>query len=239
MNIVYITGSSRGIGKALVDKFLEMDCYFVYGLSRSNSIIHNNFNHIKIDLSDINQVHNFSFENHNKANQIILINNSGIIGPVSPVGRQNSSSIVDTFNINTIAPAILTNKFIAAFENSESQKTIINTSSGAGRHTVKSWSTYCGSKAALDMISMVIADEQKDNSNPIRIYSVAPGVVDSTMQDEIRMQNKEDFPDLEKFIDYKRNNLLSSPEEVAKKYLYILNNPEIFTEPIINVREIK
>ena len=239
MNIVYITGSSRGIGKALVEKFLEMDNYFVYGLSRSNTIEHNKFKHIKIDLADINQVHNFSFDNHKNANQIILINNSGIIGPVSPVGRQNSSSIVDAFNINTIAPAILTNKFIAAFENNEAQKTIINTSSGAGRHTIKSWSTYCGTKAALDMISMVIADEQKNNPNPIRIYSVAPGIIDSTMQDEIRMQNKEDFPDLEKFIDYKRNNLLSSPEEVAEKYLYILNNPEMFSEPIIDVREIK
>lgn len=238
MNIIYITGSSRGIGKALAKKFLQNDDNLVYGLSRNNSIIHRNFSHVEINLSDIEELNNFDFLNHENAKQIILINNAGVLGPVASAGKQQNSLVAETFIVNSIAPAILTNKFIAKFVDNVGQKIILNTSSGAGRHTVKSWSVYCASKAALDMMSMVIADEQKDKENPVIIFSVAPGVVDTKMQDEIRMQEIDNFPDLPKFIDYKQNNILSSADEVADKYLYIIENVYKFNNPIIDVRSI-
>ena len=56
------------------------------------------------------------------------------------------------------------------------------------------------------------------------MFSIAPGVVNTGMQDEIRSAQKEDFSRLEDFIGYKVNNELSEPEFVSRKYINILSN---------------
>lgn len=79
-NYYYITGTSRGIGSALADLLLQNNNNFVFGISRTCSINHSNYKHIFLDLSDIHSVNNFSFEEHDSASMIVLINNSGMIG---------------------------------------------------------------------------------------------------------------------------------------------------------------
>ncbi|MCT4638182.1 MAG: SDR family NAD(P)-dependent oxidoreductase [Bacteroidales bacterium] len=238
MNYIYITGTSRGIGKAVAELMLSDANNKVIGISRECVITHKNYSHIKLDLSDTEETAAFEFADHTDAQKIILINNSGVLGPSSVVGNSiPANQVTMAFNVNAIAPAILMNNFVNRYKNTNAELIIINTSSGAGRHTIDGWSTYCATKAALDMYSMTIADEQRGKENPVKVYSVAPGIVDSKMQDEIRTQKQEDFPLVQKFIDYKKDNALSTPEDVAKKYLYIINNTDKFTDPIVDVRD--
>ena len=145
----------------------------------------------------------------------MLINNAGCIGPITPLHQHSEEDIASTYYLNVIAPAILSKQFMDVFAEKASECIVLNISSGAGKYPIHSWSTYCSSKAALDMLSLA-ADLEHPN---VKFYSVAPGIVDTPMQDEIRQADKSNFPEVERFIEYKQNGDLSSSEEVARKYL--------------------
>ncbi len=238
-----ITGTSKGLGKAICQELLKNNDVKITGLSRTNTISHKNYSHLTIDLSDINQVYNFNFNDvklDSSVDKIILINNAGIIGDIKPVGAISNKEIFNTYQINTITPSILMNKFAEKYQFIDTEKIVLNVSSGAGRHSIESWSAYCASKSALDMFSLVFYDEQKHHkkNKAIKIYSIAPGIVDTPMQTQIRNTDKKDFPLVDKFIEYKKQNLLSSSTEIAKKIISFIENSHKYKSVLYDVREL-
>ncbi|MFW6276301.1 MAG: SDR family NAD(P)-dependent oxidoreductase, partial [Bacteroidota bacterium] len=220
MNYFYITGDSRGIGRAVASELLKDKRNIVYGISRNSTIQDRNYTHIYLDLNDLESVKTFPFNNVNDAEKVVLLNNAGILGHVTQVGNIDNDSIIQAQNVNLTSAMILTNKFISAYQNSDAKKIIINTSSGAARHSNPSWGTYCSTKAGLEMFARVIHDEQKDNSaNPIRIFSIAPGIVDTDMQERLRSVDPKDFKGRERFIKLKERGKLVSPESIALQYI--------------------
>lgn len=238
MELFIISGSSRGIGKALVDKILDRDDVEVYGLSRTNTNSHPRFHFIPVDFVSTNNLQNLSLPDGTTYSKIVLVNNAGMLGDVNHLGKLNSKTIMDVFAVNAIAPALLMNKFLSQYAESEAEKVIINVSSGAGRHAIASWSTYCASKAALDMLSQTAQMEQNEAGGKVSIFSVAPGIVDTQMQAEIRTKPKESFSQIERFISLKESGNLASPESVAVQLLKIAATPNRFHEVILDVRNL-
>ena len=240
MNYYYITGTGKGIGKALALELLKNKNNYVIGLSRNNKIKHKHFEFIKIDLSEFNSTEEFQFIDIHDADKIILINNAGILGNVKHIGNTDNFSIYQTLMVNTISPAILTNNFIKAYQKVDAEKIILNISSGAGRHAIESWGAYCASKAALDMFSQVVSVEQSltTKTNPIKIFSVAPGIIDTQMQDQIRKTNKNDFSMVNTFINYKKEQQLYKPEKAAKLLISLLYNPNKYEDVLLDIRTI-
>lgn len=233
--LAYITGSSRGIGAALVDLLLEQG-YQVIGLARTSVPQRLNFTSISIDLNDMEAVHDFQFTE--TAEEVLLINNAGIIGEISPVGQISDSSIQRVMNVNTIAPQILINKLIRTYSKSIRKGHIINISSGAGKQPIDAWASYCASKAALDLFSRTTAEELKSRgTDNWHIHAIAPGVVDTQMQTDIRSANPNDFILLDRFISLKNDNELSDPKSVAQKIYKVIEHPLDFPETVISVRD--
>lgn len=227
MNYYYITGTSRGIGEELALQLLQKSDNSVVGISRKQTINHPNYKHISIDLSDVNAVADFKFALHADAKKICLVNNAGTLGDIKHVGNMQSQDIVKSYNVNVIAPSVLMNTFISTYRAVSTQKIILNISSGAGKNPYDGWAVYCASKAALDMFSRVIHSEQKlenDELQKFQVISVAPGKVDTAMQEQIRAVNADEFSNVNRFIEFKNNNQLSSPKEVALKYIQLLDN---------------
>jgi benzil reductase ((S)-benzoin forming) len=240
MNHFIITGTSRGIGKALAENILKGKENSVTGISRNQSLSHPNYKHLSIDLSDITTLKRFLadiFPKCDKADKIVLINNAGIVGQVGKVGNIEDENIERVFNVNLISPAILTNEFIKKYKDLSIQKVIINISSGAGKRPVDGWSSYCSSKAGLDMFSLVIDEEQKLNGYNFKIFSVSPGIVDTDMQTQIRKVSVEDFSEVEKFQSYKEKGNLKEAAKVAEKLLYLLDHPNDFHDVLNSVRD--
>jgi benzil reductase ((S)-benzoin forming) len=125
MNYYYITGTSKGIGRALAENILNNENNFIYGISRSEAIAHSNFEQITLDLADVEEVRNFTFRQHKDAESIVLINNAGILGKIRQVGRFDLEEITLGFNVNLIAPAILMNKFISTFRINAAKKSFL------------------------------------------------------------------------------------------------------------------
>ncbi len=245
MNYYYITGTSRGIGKAFAEHLLETPNNYVIGISRQKTIEHANYRHFYLDLTDVNAIANFRFDLHANAKKIFLINNAGALGFIKPVGKKNADTIIKNYTLNLIAPAVLINEFIKCYDGIDAEKVIVNISSGAGKSPIDGWAEYCASKAGLDMLSRVVDAEQKvraqhaqESIHPgFKIFSIAPGVVDTEMQMEIRKANKEDFSRIEDFIAYKTNNQLSDAKTVSGKYIKVLNNLNNIKEVLSSIKD--
>ena len=236
--IAYITGTSSGIGKALAIKLLK-EGHQVVGLSRTCTIDINGYRHQYIDLSDVDSVSKFEFKT-NSDEDVILVNNAGIIGPIKPFGHHVDKEIIDINTINVISPQLLTNKFINKFLHLSKNYQIINISSGAGKKPLDAWSTYCASKSAIDLFSETIAQELKDrNHTNWHVFSIAPGVVDTKMQSEIRQSNPSEFLNHQKFVDLNDNNELSNPNYTAELLYKIISNPLKYSATVFSVKDLK
>ncbi|MFP4555441.1 MAG: SDR family NAD(P)-dependent oxidoreductase [Bacteroidales bacterium] len=234
--IFYITGTSRGIGKSIAELALMDEDNFVFGYSRTQTINHANYKHISSDFSNPENLMSLELPVKADASKAVLINNAGMLGQVKPIGSQDTENIIKTHTVNAIAPTIITNLFLNAYKNNDTEKTIINISSGAARKPVESWANYCSTKASLDMLSRVVQQENADSN--LRVFAVAPGVVDTKMQDEIRSVSSKDFPHLEKFLNYKTGNHLSNTKDVANMLMHIINNPQDYGDVLMDVREL-
>jgi len=236
MTIAFITGTSKGLGKAIAELLLDDKNIRVIGISRKQSINHENYKHIVLDLSDIKIVERFLFSEE-EFDRCILINNAGVIEPIAHLGHEFSTDILNNYNINLISPSILINTFMRQFSKLEKPLHIINVSSGAGKYPVDGWSSYNASKAGIDMFSLALKEELRlDNNENIDIHSIAPGVVNTEMQSIIRNSNSDNFSNINKFRKYFDEDALSTPQEVALKFKQVIDNPSDFKEVIIDVR---
>lgn len=233
MKQFFITGSSSGIGKALALMALEAG-HKVIGISRRNSIEHENYSHMSIDLNNMDSYLKINFDRNRAADSLILINNAGWLGEVKPVSELNPDKIKRSYHINLLAPSILCKMFIDQTQQSHQERIIVNISSGAGSYPIGSWSTYCAAKAGLSLFTEVMQVDHPD----LHCFAISPGIVDTEMQGEIRRLDQNDFPDKQRFIDYKNKGELSQPSEVAQKILRIVNDVKLAPSTVFSLRDV-
>lgn len=224
MNYYFITGTSSGIGKALAENLLLDENNVVFGFSRRNFIENHRFHHHSIDLSDLNDVKMLSFPELKDVKKVVLINNAGTLGEIKYLGNLAAQDIITTLNVNISAASLIINQFIQQFQTEKTEKIIINISSGAATKAYDGWAVYCASKAALNMLTEAIAEEQKEKEFPIKTYAIAPGVVDTFMQDTIRNTEQKDFQHIEKFVLLKNQGALYDAHDVANVLISYCND---------------
>lgn len=239
MEVFFITGASSGIGKAIAEEALSKG-HTVFGISRSQALAHDNFRQIFLNLADEKSLLGFEFPeiDIDKASRVVLVNNAGAIGDIQRIGKADASSIAHLFRLNVTAPSILMNTFIAQF-GSYRIPTILNVGSGAGQYPIDAWAPYCASKAALDHLSKTVQEEQNITGGKVRVLCYGPGVVDTKMQAEIRKSNSADFSRADHFKELKETQQLVTPNQVAKEYFQVLDNPEKFTEVVGSLRDLR
>jgi NAD(P)-dependent dehydrogenase (short-subunit alcohol dehydrogenase family) len=135
------------------------------------------------------------------------------------------------------APMLLTSAFLRATRAWAVDKRVLNVSSGAGRRAIAGWSAYCAAKAGLDHFSRVSALDEPQRPNPARIVSLAPGVIDTDMQAQLRSADPAGFPDKPRFEELKASGQLASPDAAARRVLAFLARPDFGTEPVADARD--
>jgi benzil reductase ((S)-benzoin forming) len=236
--VLILTGHTKGLGHAILDKFLSEGGVRIIAISRSTlGIDLPELTEIALDLSDLSALESqlpkfFPIEHFDR---FVLINNAGWIGEVKPVGKLNPKGIQRLMNLNLVAPMILTDAFVKAYGSQPGPKIICNISSGAAKKPLQGWGEYCASKAGLEMFSKVANEELKGQG--FRVFSLAPGIVDTDMQAEIRQAEVTDFPAVDRFLGYKEDGMLSTPEAVADKIFQLIQHPELFNEVVQDVRD--
>lgn len=230
-----VSGHSKGLGKGIVQALLEREIS-VLGLSRSRLAECKGLDQLEIDLSDSLAVCHFAqaatlSDFVGDAQCILLINNAGLIGPVAPVKRQAELQVALTVALNVTAPLILS----AAIAKLSGllEKRVVHISSGAGRSAYPGWSVYCATKAALDHHARATA---LDADPTLKIASLAPGVIDTQMQETIRGVSVEDFPHVGRFLDLKKEGQLSSPDRAGQAIVNYVLSEKFGSQPVDDLR---
>jgi benzil reductase ((S)-benzoin forming) len=220
--MIVITGTSSGIGKAIAETYLKQGKQ-VLGIGRRHTIDHPDYHPLVCDLSDEAAVNALNLDAYIKE-ETLLICNAGMLGNVKRLSDQNKSDIARVLAVNAIAPALLMNK-VSRICGDRFPLTVVTISSGAAKRAIPSWAAYCASKAALEMLSETFYLEEQEKGRSTKVYAVAPGVVDTPMQAEIRSVSPKDFSASETFHSYKKNDGLADSETVARKLLKLLQMP--------------
>ena len=103
----------------------------------------------------------------------ILVNNASILGtsPVAPLADFPINVLEQVYRANVIAPLALVQEALPLLKSSHGL--VVNLSSDAARGGYETWGGYGSSKAALDLISLTLANELKSES--VAVVSVDPG----------------------------------------------------------------
>lgn len=175
-----------------------------------------------------------------KVTGVTLVNNAGILDPIMPLEQAGSAELTDHLHINLLAPMLLTSAFIRATSSwpATVSKTVVNISSGAGKKPYSGWSAYCTAKAGIDMMTRCAGQEQGDGPGAVKLVSIAPGVVETRMQEQIRETKPQRFPEVGRFIELKAAGKLYLPEEAAERILSILDKGDFGQGDVIDVRNV-
>ncbi len=167
------------------------------------------------------------------ADMVLLINNAGMVTPVGALPAQPALAVGQAVALNVGAPLMLAAALAALLEARATGLRILHVSSGAARTAYAGWSVYGATKAALDQHARAVA---LDGAPGIRICSLAPGVIDTAMQAQIRATPVSDFPGRARFIALHRDGLLSTPATVATRIVDYLLAPGFGSETVADLR---
>ena len=165
-----------------------------------------------------------------------LINNAGTIPLIAPLDEIAPTQLADALRVDLEAPMLLTGAFLRATAACQAPRKVLNISSGLGRRAMASQAAYCAAKAGMDHFTRCVALEQERLPNGARVCSLAPGVIDTDMQAQLRAAQPERFPDIGNFVGLKEKGMLSSPEEAAKRVLAFLARADFGSNPVADVR---
>ncbi|AEG92287.1 dehydrogenases with different specificities (related to short-chain alcohol dehydrogenases)-like protein [Ramlibacter tataouinensis TTB310] len=167
---------------------------------------------------------------------VTLINNAGVIPEIAPLEQIAYGQVADAMRVDLEAPMLLSGAFLRATTGWRCPRRLLNISSGLGRRAMASQAVYCAAKAGMDHFSRCVALEQAQQANGARVCSLAPGVIDTDMQVQLRSADASRFPDIGAFQGMKQQGALSTPDDAAARVLAFLARPDFGKEPVADVR---
>lgn len=231
---IVITGASRGLGAGMAIWFAQQDhqlglCARGAPVLRNSDTVHTQ----SFSVSDFESFESFTHEVEKNLGPIDLwINNAGVLGPIGPLRDLPPQQIHTHMTTNVVGLAYGSQLYVQHLHRMNHRGVLINISSGAARGGYHGWTSYCASKAAVDNFTRALALEEEDR---LRAYSVAPGVIDTAMQEQVRSCTKEQFPMVDKFHALKANDDFNSPAFVAQELLNLAFGTEQTTEILLRL----
>lgn len=236
-----LTGHTRGLGAAIAAELLARDIPLLGVARQANDELAGRnaglFRQAQVDLANPEALAAWlgseALRDFAGADDtLLLINNAGTLGPVGPLAGQDVAGIAQAVGLNIAAPLMLS---ATLAEWHAGPLRILHVSSGAARNAYSGWSIYCATKAALDHHARAVALDGRAN---LKICSLAPGVVDTAMQAEIRDIPAERFPLLERFQALKRDGQLATPQQAAGKLVAYLLGDAYGMQPLADLRDL-
>jgi hypothetical protein len=237
-----VTGHSRGIGEAVAEHLLARGAR-VLGVSRhENARLAGRFpdtlTELPLDVGDApallrwlagEPLEQFFAD----AETPLLVNNAGVLQPMGPLETQELEKVSRAVAVNLGAALVLSAAFVDATSDARERR-VLHVSSGAARKAYAGWSIYCATKAGLDHHARCVA---LDRTPGLLVSSVAPGVVDTEMQAEIRSSTDERFPDRPRFVAMHRDKALPSADRTGGRLIEYLLSDIFGAEPVFELRD--
>lgn len=173
---------------------------------------------------------------------VTLINNAGVIPPIGPLDACPPDALSNALRVGLEAPMQLTAAFLRATGawvdgGWRGPRKVLNISSGLGRRAMAAQAPYCAAKAGLDHFTRCSALDEAQHPHGAQLVSLAPGVIDTDMQTQLRAGDPSRFPDLGRFVGLKEQGQLSSPTDAAAQVLAWLERGDFGSMPVADVRD--
>ncbi|QDL55119.1 SDR family NAD(P)-dependent oxidoreductase [Rhodoferax aquaticus] len=166
-----------------------------------------------------------------------LINNAGVIPALVPLREAQADDLAHALRVGLEAPMALCAAFLQATSTWQVPRKILNVSSGLGRRAMASQAAYCAAKAGMDHFTRCLALDEALLPNGAKVCSLAPGVIDTDMQVQLRGADAAHFPDRASFEGLHSHGQLSSPADAAKKVLAYLARADFGAHAVGDVRD--
>jgi len=242
--LTILTGTTRGLGAAMAEELATGGEHLVTlsrqsspSLAALSSKHGTTLTQIEVDLAQSAAVKNAAtvllplLKNHT---HIRFIHNAGVVKPIAQTQNLTDlDAINDAFHVN-ITSAIFLTAHILHNTTYALDRRVMLISSGAGRSASSGWAVYCSTKAAMDRFAEAA---QLDQGTKARVVSMAPGIIDTPMQETIRATSKDDLPSLERFIGFKESKQLAVPLAVAQRLLMVLESEAFGSKTIDDIRQ--
>jgi NAD(P)-dependent dehydrogenase (short-subunit alcohol dehydrogenase family) len=214
-NLIWITGVSSGIGRALAASVPWSDSRAI-GIGRRPV---DGVEHFQADLADprswpaVGDAIRSELTEF-KGDRVVFIHSAGTLDPIGFAADVDPETFLASLMLNGVASQVLGQQFVSAAAGVPAERSLVMISSGAAQKVYPGWSAYGASKAAMDQWVRIVGAEQQIRGG-VKVFGVAPGVVDTPMQREVRAADEHQFPSLQRFIDLHENGQLVPPEVVA------------------------
>jgi benzil reductase ((S)-benzoin forming) len=248
-HLTIITGASRGMGLAIAQQLLSPTARLLCISRNTNAQLGEEANAKGAQLEqwarDLAQGEGVATAlsawlasiNPQTIVSATLINNAALISAMVPLRDANPAELATALRVGLEAPMQLTAAFLGATRGWKAPRKVLNISSGLGRRAMASSAAYCAAKAGMDHFTRCVALDEALLENGAKVCSLAPGVIDTDMQVQLRTSDPAKFPDVAVFAGMHSAKQLSSPKEAAQKIIAFLNRNEFGTEPIADVRQ--
>lgn len=187
MKKILITGASRGLGKALASRLaseghaLILDARGQEALANLATELQQLSQVIAIpgDIADPLHQQNLLEAARTLGGIDVVVNNASILGPSpQPALLDYPLAVLEqVYKVNLLAPLALLQVLKPVLS---PRLRVLNISSDAGREAYAGWGGYGSSKAALEQLSAVLAQEQPD----WKVYWVDPGDMQTQMHQD-------------------------------------------------------
>jgi benzil reductase ((S)-benzoin forming) len=249
MNLYIITGASRGMGLAMARQ-LVLPGNRLLCISRQQSAELEELaaeqrvpiEQWRCDLADAapvaDQLAFWLASREREFESITLVNNAGVIPAIAPLSDVPAQDLTRALRVGIEAPMLLSAAFLTASAHWPISKKVLNISSGLGRRAMASQAGYCAAKAAMDHFTRCLALEEASKPHGAKVCSLAPGVIDTDMQVQLRGAPDASFPDKAAFVGMKDNGSLSSPFDAADRLIAYLARSDFGSNPVADVRDV-
>lgn len=215
--VAVITGSSGGIGRALVRTYLD-DGYLVIGIDRTPCEYPARESYVEIDVSLLQFTKDIPYRDNvlskikgylpNNPKKFVVINNAAeqVLKSVSELEWEDWDN---SLGVNTVAPFFLVQGLLQELKSSRGH--VINISSIHAKLTKPRFTCYAASKAALEALTRSLAIELSPLG--ISVNAVAPAAVATEMLVAGFKDKSKAFKELE---ECHPSRTIGLPEDVAK-----------------------
>ncbi|MBU6258523.1 MAG: SDR family NAD(P)-dependent oxidoreductase [Burkholderiales bacterium] len=244
--LTIVTGSSRGLGLALAQALLQRG-HLVLAIARGATPIADAAPGRLVawqqDLADSGTAAArleawLTAQDGAALASATLINNAGVVSDPAPLAAGRADELARALRVGLEAPLLLTAAFLRASAGWALARKVLLVSSGLGRRGMAGSASYCAAKAGLDNLARAVALEEAARPDGARIVSLAPGVIDTDMQAQLRHADPARFPERAGFVALKEQGRLDSPSQAAEKVLRFLARSDYGARPVTDLREL-
>ena len=213
--VAVITGASRGLGAGMAEAMAAEGVRLgLCARTRPDAPGGTESLTGSVDVTDADAVERFAAEVVARFGRIdVWVNNAGLLAPIGRLADADPVGLRRNVEVNVLGVLHGSATFARHVRSRPGGGVLVNLSSGAATRPYEGWAAYGGAKAAVDMITEVVAREER--SADLAAYALSPGLVDTDMQAQIRSTPAEDFPAVDRFLQASREGAFNSPARVA------------------------